>query len=96
LNLKNKSSTVQTQRRIIVCRERVARDCDPCGLPSVAGTHPPNVHMNDDCRYEMILVVEAAEGTPEEGVLRSSEAATADQIAAEEGRVWVQVKNIHA
>jgi len=44
----------------------------------------------------MILVVEAAEGTPEEGVLRSSEAATADQIAAEEGRVWVQVKNIHA
>jgi len=38
--------------------------------------------MNDDCRYEMILVVEAAEGTPEEGVLRSSEAATADQIAA--------------
>ena len=27
-------------------------------------------------------MVEAAEGTPEEGVLRSSEAATADQIAA--------------
>jgi len=52
--------------------------------------------MNDDYRYEMILVVGAAEGIPEEVVPHNNEAATADQTVAEEGRVWVQVMNIRA
>ena len=38
--------------------------------------------LNDDYRYEMILVVGAAEGIPEEVVPHNNEAATADQIVA--------------